>query len=376
MTSDERPDAKGSRSTPEPASTEKASNPARRITFILLGVILAIFAYGIVADRTTPYSSQAIVQAYIVQIAPEVGGKVVEVGVEEGQRVEAGDVLFRINPEYYQLAVRRAEAQLELAGQDIGASTAAVAAAQAAVSQANAEYSNVREQSDRIFTMVSKGIYAEARGDQARAALDSAEAAVSRANAELEAARQSLGAEGDDNAKVRDALAALEKAQLDLSKTTIVAPAEGVVPYLALAVGQVLGAGQTAMTYIDIDEVWIAAAFRENSLEHIEAGDPAEILLDIRPGRVYQGRVESFGYAVSHRLIDAQTGLPTIKDPSGWFRDPQPMPLRVVFEDGARPLNLRFGSQATVVVYAQDTPITNWIGRLWIRLLSWLTYVN
>ncbi|MGF1594715.1 MAG: HlyD family secretion protein [Kiloniellaceae bacterium] len=394
MSSDDTSGAKGATSSPtqpaasagpqEPAGDARApssqargsANPARRVTLAVLLAIVALFAYGIVADRTTPYTSQATVQAYLVQIAPEVGGKVIEVGVEEGRRVDAGAVLFRINPEYFLLAVRRAEAQLELAGQNIGASTASVAAAQAAVTQAKVERDNVREQSDRILTLVEQGIYAPARGDQAKAAINSAEAAVTRALAQLEEARQNLGPEGEDNPQVREALAALEKAQLDLAKTAVAAPAEGVVPFLELAVGQVLAAGQTAMTYVDIRQIWIDAAFRENSLEYIEEGDLAEIVFDIRPGRVYQGRVESLGYAVANRAVDVRTGLPTVRNPSGWFRDPQPMPLRIALDAESRPRNLRLGSQATVVVYAQDAPITNWLGYLWIRVLAWFTYVN
>jgi multidrug resistance efflux pump len=355
---------------------KRARNPARRITLVVLIVIVVLFGYGIVADRVTPYTTQATVQAYLVQIAPEVGGKVIEVGVEEGRRVEAGDVLFRIDPDRYLLAVKRAEAQLELAGQSVGASTAAVAAAQAAVTQAKAERDNVREQSDRVFSLVKEGVYAAARSDQAKAALDSAEAAVARAVAELEEARQNLGPQGKDNPQVRDALAALEQTQLDLARTTVVAPSEGGAPFLELAVGQVLAAGQTAMSYVDVRQVWIDAAFRENSLEHIEEGDLAEIVLDIRPGRVYVGWVESLGYAVANRQIDVRTGLPIIKHPSGWFRDPQPMPMRILFDPESRPKNLRLGSQATVMVFARDAPIANWIGRLWMRVMAWLTYVN
>ena len=110
-----------------PAKVPPPRNPVRRVTLIVIGAVL--FFYGIAADRVTPYTAQGLVQAYLVKIAPEVGGRVVEVGVGTDQCVEAGTVLFRIEPEQDALAVRRAEAQLESAGQTIGASTAAVATA-------------------------------------------------------------------------------------------------------------------------------------------------------------------------------------------------------------------------------------------------------
>ncbi len=112
-----------------PAKVPPPRNPVRRVTLIVIAIGAVLFFYGIAADRVTPYTAQGLVQAYLVKIAPEVGGRVVEVGVGTDQCVEAGTVLFRIEPEQDALAVRRAEAQLESAGQTIGASTAAVATA-------------------------------------------------------------------------------------------------------------------------------------------------------------------------------------------------------------------------------------------------------
>ena len=85
-----------------------------------------IFVYNLVADRLTPYSSHATVQAYIVGIAPEVAGNAVEVAVIDNQVVNGGDLLFRIDPQPYEVAVREAEAAVDRAGQTVGASTAGV----------------------------------------------------------------------------------------------------------------------------------------------------------------------------------------------------------------------------------------------------------
>src|SRR6478735_6988139 len=124
-------------SSPVPAAeTKPPANPVRRLTLIVMTIGVTLFIYGIAADRITPYTAQALVQAYLVKIAPEVSGRVIEVGVGTDQRVEAGKVLFRIEPDQYVLAVRRAEAQLETIGQTIGASTASVATAQAKLVEA------------------------------------------------------------------------------------------------------------------------------------------------------------------------------------------------------------------------------------------------
>jgi multidrug resistance efflux pump len=350
--------------------------PVRRVTLTVLLIGAVYFGYSIVADRVTPYTSQATVQAYLVRVAPEVSGNIIELGVTDNAAVTAGAVLFRIDPEQYRLAVESAEAKLEAAGQSVGSSTAAVVAAQANLAKAIAERENAREQTARVFELVEKKIYAKARGDQAKATIDSAEAAVDQAEADLEKARQELGPQGADNPQIRDAMASLERAQLDLVRTTVVAPSDGAVTNLQLTLGQFLAAGQAAMTFIDTREIWINGAFRENSLENMKPGDPVEIVLDIRPGRVFSGSVESIGFGVSSSDTDPQTGLQQIHNPSGWIRDPQPMPVRIEMDPESRPRGIRFGSQANVIVYTGDNIVMNALGWLWIRIVAWLTHVS
>lgn len=361
---------------PPEAQRPAPRNPVRRVALAVIAIGAVYFAYSIVADRLTPYTAQATVQAYLVRVAPEVSGSVIDLGVEDSQPVTAGSILFRIDPVPYRLAVERAEAQLEAAGQAVGSSTAAVASAEANLAKSIAERENVREQTARVFELVKKKVYAEARSDQARAALDTAEAAVSQAEAELERARQDLGPQGADNPQVRDAMAALQRAQLDLARTEIFAPSDGGVANLQLTIGQFVGAGQSAMTYIDVRQIWIEAAFRENSLENVEPGDPVEIVLDIRPGRVFSGQVGGVGFGVSSRETDPQTGLQTLRNPSGWIRDPQPMPVRIEFDPETRPRGIRLGSQANVIIYTGDNGLMNAIGWIWIRLVAWFTYVS
>lgn len=350
------------------------TNPVRRVTLIVIAIGIVLFFYGIAADRYTPYTAQGLVQAYLVRIAPEVGGRVIEVAVGTDQRVEAGKVLFRLQPDQYALAVRRAEAQLETAGQTIGASTAAVATAQAKLVEAVAKRENARDQTARDFELIKKGVYAEARRAQAQAIVDSAEAVVVQAEAELERARQTLGPQGAANPQIREAMTAVAQANLDLQRTTVLAPSEGGATNLSLGIGQVLAKGEAAMTYIDIREVWIEAAFRENSLESIAVGNPVEIVLDILPGRVFAGRVAALGYGVGNRSVDARTGLPSPRTQSGWIRSPQPMPVRIEFDKETRPL--RVGSQANVMVYSSGNSLMNAIGTIRMRLVALLSYVQ
>jgi multidrug resistance efflux pump len=350
-------------------------NPVRRWVLVVLAVCVVFFLYSLLADRLTPYTSQATLQAFIVRVAPEVAGRVVEVAVIDNQRVDAGQLLFRIDREPYQLAVERAEAQLAAAGQAIGANTAGVSVAEQRLVEAQANFENIQEQTARIFNLVERGIYPRARADEARAQLDGGQAAVRQSEAELERARQELGPGGEDNPQIREASANLGKARLDLIRTAVLAPSDGVVTNLQLALGQFAAIGQPALTFIDAQTIWVTANLRENSLENVAPGSRAAFVFDLLPGQVLEGRVESIGWGVSQGGLDPATGLPVVRNQTGWIRDPQRFPVRLQLDRGYLP-GLRYGSQANVVIYTGDNPVVNALASLWIRIVSVLTYVS
>jgi multidrug resistance efflux pump len=357
--------------------TETPHDPVRRWTLIILAAIIVLFLYSVIADRLTPYTSQATVHAFIVRMAPEVAGRVLEVPVADNQRVKAGETLFRIDPQPYEIALKQAEARLASVGQTIGASTAAVTSAQERLIEAQAKLDNVRDQANRVLQLVEKGVYAKARADMATQELQVAEANAREAESEVERARQELGPQGQDNPQFREALATVEQAKLDLVHTTVVAPSDGVITNLQLIDGEFVAVGQAALTFIDTSDVWIDANFRENSLENIRAGDPVGLVLDTLPGRVYAAKVKSVGWGVSQGSVDPETGLPKINDSMGLVRTPQRFAVKI--EPDRKdfvPGSVRYGSQANDIVYATGNPIVNAIGALWMRLVAILTYVS
>jgi multidrug resistance efflux pump len=356
--------------------SEKPRDPVRRWTLIIFAIIVVLFLYSIIADRMTPYTSQAIVQAYVVRVAPEVAGRVLEVGVTDNQKVHAGELLFRIDPEPYAIAVKQAEAAVDGVGQKIGANTAGVASTQERLVEARANRTNTVEQANRVLELVQKGVYAKAREDRAKAEIDAAEATVREAEAELVKAKEQLGPQGADNPELREAVAALEKAKLDLVRTSVIAPTDGVVTNLQLTLGQFASVGQSVLTFIDARDVWFSANFRENTLESIAPNAPVEIVLDVFPGRVFDGKVETVGWGVAQGAVDPATGLPKISAPVGLTRTPQRFPVRINLDQKDYLPGMRLGSQGNVIVYATGNPITNAIGALWIRLIALLTYVS
>lgn len=185
-------------------------------------------------------------QAYVVRVTPEVAGRVIELGVTDNQKVKTGELLFRIDPGTYQIALKQAEAKVDGFGQTIGANTAGVASAQERLTEARAQRDNTVEQAKRVLELVQKGVYAKAREDRANAEIEAAEATVREAEAELAKAKEQFGPQGADNPELRQAVAAVEKAKLDLVRTTVVAPSDGVVTNLQLTLGQFVGVGRTS----------------------------------------------------------------------------------------------------------------------------------
>ncbi len=356
-------------------STDNGPDPVRKITKYVLYTVAFLFIWYVVSDRLAPWTDQARVQAYVIPIVPQVSGKVVSVKVVKDQIVQPGDPLLRIDPSDYQLAVEAAESSLELAGQEIGAGTATVTTAQAGVVEAITNLEHMRTQSARVYELEKKQIMSRAEGDKARAVVKQAKAQVDSARAELEKAKQALGEKGEKNPRIRSAIADLKKAQLDLSRTIIVAPSFGGITNLQIDAGHYANAGAPLMTFIEFDNVWIQANMRENNIANIDEGDSVDIILDVAPGKVFSGTVSSVGFAVDSATTGAVGDLASVESKSGWLRDAQRFPVIITFDDDSARGLRRVGGQADVLVYTSNNWIINPLGWIWIRLLSWVSYV-
>ena len=353
----------------------ESPDPVRKITKYVLAITALIFIWYIIADRHAPWSDQARVQTYVIPIVPQVSGRVTEVLVKQDQIVSPGDVLFRIDPSDYQLAVEDAEAALELAGQEIGAGMASVVTAQAQLVVAETNVEHVRAQSARVFEMEEKNVLSHSDGDKARAAIKASKAQVVSAKANLDKARQALGAEGNENPRIRSAMAKLKKAQLDLSRTVVLAPSLGGMTNLQIDTGFYAKAGAAAMTFIEGNTAWIQVNLRENNLANLAIGNSVEIALDVDPGTIYQGKISSIGFAVDTSSTSVVGGLATVESKTGWLRDAQRFPVMITFDDNSTKGKRRLGGQADVQIYTGDNWFVNSLGWAWIRVLSILSYV-
>jgi len=357
---------------------QSGNNPVRKATLLTLGLIALLLIWYLAADRFTPFSSQARVNAYVVPIAPQVTGNVRAVNVTNNQLVEAGEILLQLDDTRYVLAVNRAKADLETAEQQFGASSAGVDSAAAGVKAAEAE--RVRSQKDydrqRRIQMEDPGAISQRRLDLSQATLAAGESRLSAAKSELERARQNRGRDAEDNAGILAARAALNQAKLDLDWTEVRAPASGLVTDLQLEIGNLAQPGKPLMTFLGINDVWIQADMRENNLGHLRAGDPVDIALDVQPGRILKGHVRSIGFGVDAGTSTALGSLPQVTNDGNWLREAQRFPVIIEIDAaGEAELGLRVGAQATVMVYTEPSFLLVPIGKLYMRLASLFSYL-
>ena len=351
----------------------------KKTIWTTLAVILIFLVWYLVADRKTPFTGNARVKAIATQIVPQVTGTVTEVLVENGQVVSAGDVLVRIDSRPYEIERAKAEADLETATQEVGASSAEVSAAQAKLARAQSDLDTMRIQSERVFALEKKGLIAVSKADDARGQLAESEANYENAKADLEKAKQRLGDDGVENPKIQRALAALADAELNLEWTELRAPATGVISNLLIAPGTYARSGQDLLTFLDATDVWIEAYFTENNLGRAAVGSPVDVVLDMHPGQIVPGVIESFSAGVSLSGGDEPGQLASPPSTKGFLREPERFPVRIVlpgYEAGSAEDDLRFqlNGQADVIMYLSDNSLLNMVGRTYIRLVSIFSY--
>jgi len=332
MTDDENQEQATADETPA-ATGKPPMDPVRKWTLIVLAACGVLMIYYLVADRTTPYTSQARVNALVIPIASEVSGTVVDVVVERNQSVEAGELMFQVERHRYALAVETAKANLQSARQATGASTANIAAAEAQVTSAIAI--RLRAEQDivrlRRIKQEDPGAISDRRIEVAEATYTAGQASVKAAEANLEKARQDLGETGDDNFRVLQAQADLEQAELNLLRTSVISPDNGVVTDVRVDRGNFAQAGVPLMTFLASHDIWVQADFTENNLGNIKPGDKVEIVFDALPGKVVKGTIRTTGFGVN--VDSAPLGsLPTIENNRQWLRDAQRFSVLVDFE--------------------------------------------
>jgi multidrug resistance efflux pump len=367
--------------TPPPAATPPApSGKGTKIgAIILLSLIVGSLVLYFIADRVTPSTTQARIQAFIVPVAAEIAGKVSDVKVRNNDQVEAGTVMFVIDKGPYEIALQKSKSDYETVRRTVNASVEAVGSAEAALqaAEANSKLADVDATRQERLYAEDQGAISVRRLEMAQATRVEAVSQVKKAEADLRKAKESAGDAGDRNAQLLSAKAAIANAELDLANTTVVAPVRGKVTDLQVEVGHFAQPGAPLVTLIANNNFWINADMTENNLGHIDIGDKASIALDILPGRVLKGRVRSIGNGVSSGQEAKPGTLPPIDNNRDWLRQAQRFPVAVEFDPAEHDAfrHLRIGGQAEVLVYTGDHPLMNPLSSAWLWFKSKLSYL-
>jgi multidrug efflux system membrane fusion protein len=349
-------------------------SPRAWILFMLL-VIVALVAYYVLSDRYTPLTTDAYLQAYVIQVAPRVEGQVVGVPVRENQAVRKGELLFEIDRRPFKHRLDLLVAKRVQAVQQVAQLEAELSAAKAEDRRLIAEEGYARVVHDQEKAIYKQEATTDRKYVDAVQKYKAAQAALERSRAQIRKVEHALAARiGTEHALVAEVEARLALARLNLEWTRVYAPCDGLITDLQLREGAYTHTGKAAMTLIDSSRWLIVANFRENALVGIRAGQPAQVAFRGLPGQVLDARVVSVGWGVSQGQGTPSGQLPDVKVPASWVPAAQRFQVRLTLDD-PEAVPLRVGMTGSVVVYTEPEGVLNDITRFWHQVIAWLYHL-
>jgi len=345
----------------------------RRMRFILLVVvpIVAIVAglWLYMLGGRFVSTDDAYIHAAKLMVSTDVSGLVSEVDVREGQPVKAGDVLFRVDPRQFQIALDNAKANMAQIGlsieamkQDYKRMLDDVAAQQAKVNLDQVTY-------ERDVALLKNNSVSRAEYDQARLNLDSDNARLESLSKLAQVQLRRLGGNPDlpveEHPQYMQAKAQVDEAQRQLDHTVVRAPFDGVATQVdALQPGTYLVAQTAALTntgavaLVATNDLWIDANMKETDLTHVKVGDPVKFNVDTYPAHVFTGTVASIAPAAGSEF----SILPPQNSSGNWVKVVQRIPVRITVDRNPADPPLRAGMSAEVTI---DTGHNRSIADLW-----------
>ena len=312
-------------------------------------LIAAVVAYFILTGGRTQSTDDAYVQIAKDPVAPSIGGRVTDIYVRENQVVKRGQLLFRLDTRDLQANAEAAAAQVANAADQVGALRASYQQQQAMIQAARDQLAYATTEAVREKNLANVGVASQAQVDQATHAVTAARAQLAAAQQQAQQVLANLG--GNPNLRpqaapaVMQAQAQLDRARLNVSYGTVVAPADGIVTRVdQMPVGTYLNAAQTGFWLLS-GEPWIEANFKEDQLAHMKVGQPVTIKIDAYPGTL-KGHVASFSPGTGQ----AFSALPAQNATGNWVKVVQRLPVRIAFDRPPPDMAGRAGLSAKVTV--------------------------
>ena len=352
-----RPTAPQARASVRPTAPEKASPASRRwltrwALFALLPLALLAGGYWYVTGGQVMSTDDAYVEADTVGVSTDVSGVVKEIDVSENQHVAAGQILYRLDPRQFQIALDNAKANLAQTALSIGAMKVDYARMLSDVAAQQAQVGLDQVNYDRNAILARSEVVSKANYDQARFTLQADQS-------KLDSLRQQAGVQlarlgGDPNIPVTQhpqylqAKAQVDEAERQLDDSVVRAPFGGIVTNVpSIAAGKYLAASMTAFYLVDTDHLWIDATPKETELTYVRPGQPVTVTVDTYPNADWHGVVESVSPAAAQQF----SLLPAQNTSGNWVKVVQRITMRVRIDTNDQSLPpLRAGMSVEVGV--------------------------
>jgi len=281
-------------------------------------------------------TDNAYVKAHLIAVSAEVAGRVAEVAVRDNQEVAAGDLLFRVDPIPFEVAVARADAQLATVRTELDTLRAEHRVALAEVTEAEERIRFLIVQLDRQKRLRERGMVREEAYDEASYNLDAARARLVSVRERVIRVEASLGGDpklqSTRHPRVLEAMAAREAAALDLARTRVRAPAAGTVSNLRLQAGEHVARGTPVFSLVQSGPRWIEANFKETQLTEMRVGQSARVVADAFPGVTWEARVSAIAPATGAEFAL----LPPQNATGNWVKVVQRIPVHLTIEQPER----------------------------------------
>ena len=316
-------------------------------------LIVGVVVYFMLTGGKTQTTDNAYVQIAKAPVAASIAGRVTDIYVHENEVVKRGQVLFRLDARDMQANAEAAAAQVANASLQVRALRASYLQQQALVQAAKDQLAYQTTEAVRAKNLVSVGVASQAQVDQANHAVLAARQQL--AAVEQQAAQVLANLGGDPNLAapsapaVMQAQAQLDRARLNISYATVVAPADGIVTRVdQMPVGTYLNASQTGFWLLS-GQPWVEANFKEDQLAHMKVGQPVTIKVDAYPDADIRGHVASFSPGTGQ----AFSALPAQNATGNWVKVVQRLPVRISFDKSPPDMAGRAGLSAKVTVEVQ-----------------------
>lgn len=341
---------------------DDAGKKPRRLVGVTLLILVLVLLTGVVWRlEASPRTDDAYAFANTIDVTPEVNGKLIELPVNENQEVRRGQVLMRIDPRPYEIALEQAQASLQTLDKQIMLGQRRVEsqklnseAVHASIERAKATASQNADTQRRLEQLHERGFVSQEQLDQATTSAKTASADLRSTVLQAKEATAAVSGVDDLVAQRGNVLAQIARAQLDLERCVVKAPFDGRIVGLNTSEGQYASAGRSMFSLIDTRRWFVVANFREGELHSIRRGNRSTVYLMSDSGHRFSGVVDSVGFGVYPDDGGSQVdGLPKVARTINWVRVAQRFPVRIMVED-PDPELFRIGASAVAVINADN----------------------